>query len=80
MIILDGKKLATLMQQKIKSGVDSFKKRHNKPPKLAIIHANNNEASSIYIENKVKTSSNLGIHTSVYKLENNQNKNFKFDR
>lgn len=71
MIVLDGKKLATLMQEKIKNQVVSFQTRHNKHPRLAIIHANNDEASEIYIENKVKTSKKLGISVQVYKLENN---------
>lgn len=66
-MILDGKKTAEKITNKIKQDVLNFEKK----PKLVVILANDNEASKIYVKNKEKKALELGFKSEVYKFNQN---------
>jgi len=66
-MILDGKKLRDELLEKYKEKIA----KDNLDITLAIIEVGNNEASNIYVNNKIKYCSYVGIKTKLYKLEDN---------
>ena len=68
-MLLDGKKLRDELLIKYKEEI----KNNNLKIKLAIIEVGENEASKIYIKNKIKYCSEVGIETKVYNLDNDTN-------
>ncbi len=65
MTLLDGKKVSKEIRDNLK---EEIKSKHLKI-KLAIIWVGNNEASSIYVNNKIKKCENAGIATELYHLD-----------
>ncbi len=65
MTILDGKKVSNEILEDLKSKFASL----NKKITFAIIWVGNNEASGIYIKNKLKKCEELGIEGKLYHLE-----------
>ncbi len=65
MTILDGKKVSNEILEDLKSKFASL----NEKVCLAIIWVGNNEASEIYIKNKLKKCEELGIEGKLYHLE-----------
>lgn len=61
MIILDGKKLATEQQVKLRSRINILKSK-GIVPGLAIVVVGNNPASAVYIKNKQKLCEELGLN------------------
>lgn len=74
-MLLDGKKLRDELLIKYKEEI----KNNNLKIKLAIIEVGENEASKIYIKNKIKYCSEVGIETEVYNLDNDTNENELID-
>lgn len=74
-MLLDGKKLRDELLIKYKEEI----KNKNLKIKLAIIEVGENEASKIYIKNKIKYCSEVGIETEVYNLDNDTNENELID-
>ncbi len=74
-MLLDGKKLRDELLIKYKEEI----KNNNLKIKLAIIEVGENEASKIYIKNKIKYCSEVGIETKVYNLDNDINENELID-
>lgn len=74
-MLLDGKKLRDELLIKYKEEI----KNNNLKIKLAIIEVGENEASKIYIKNKIKYCSEVGIETKVYNLDNDTNENVLID-
>lgn len=74
-MLLDGKKLRDELLIKYKEEI----KNNNLKIKLAIIEVGENEASKIYIKNKIKYCSEVGIETKVYNLDNDTNENELID-
>lgn len=67
MILLDGKKVSEEIIENIKKEIEEKKLELT----LAIIWVGNNEASGIYIRNKIKKCDYVGIKTELYHLEEN---------
>ncbi|MCU4117124.1 bifunctional 5,10-methylenetetrahydrofolate dehydrogenase/5,10-methenyltetrahydrofolate cyclohydrolase [Mycoplasma zalophi] len=68
-ILLDGKKLANLLEQKI---ANILKKLNLNPlPKLGIIQVGNLEESNIYIRHKLDTAKRLGFEALLFKYSEN---------
>ncbi len=63
--IIDGKKVANSIFVRLKKIIESEQKR----PGLAVILANSDSASKIYVDNKEKRSAQLGINSSVYRFD-----------
>lgn len=70
-MIIDGKKIAQKILEELKIKVETAKKEHNKVPHLAVILANDNPASKIYVSSKEKKSKETGFNSSVYKFDKN---------
>lgn len=66
--ILDGKLVAENIKAKLKEQVKKLKGR-NIIPGLAVILANEDRASRIYVNNKKKVAQELGIDSFIYELE-----------
>ena len=68
--IIDGKKLAKKIRSKLK--IESANLKENGIiPKLAVIMVGNNQASKVYVKNKSKACSEIGIEYEEYILEEN---------
>ncbi len=63
--IIDGKKVANDIFIKLKETIENEPKK----PGLAVILANSDSASKIYVNNKEKRSAQLGIKSSVYRFD-----------
>lgn len=68
-MILDGKQCALEWKEEIKAKVAELKNIYNEEITLAICVVGDNEASKIYVRNKVKAASFVGITAKVYKYE-----------
>lgn len=66
MIVIDGKKIAKSILNDLKEKT----KKYDKKPGLAVILANDDSSSEIYVASKEKNSIELGYHSSVYKFDN----------
>lgn len=60
--LIDGKKLAQEIQEKLKAQVTQLKEK-NIIPGLAVILVGDNPASQVYVKNKVKSCTDMGIHS-----------------
>lgn len=65
--IMDGKQVANGVKQQMKEIVEVRKLK----PKLAVIQVGDNKASSVYVRNKSKACSDVGIEFKDYKLPEN---------
>ena len=63
MILLDGKKLAQELQQRIAHEIEDFQR----PLKLFIIQVGHDPASDVYIGQKLKAAAKVGI-TAVHEI------------
>lgn len=66
--ILDGKKIAAELRVKIRADVSEFKKNTGKDIGLAVVLVGNNQASQIYVRNKIKACEEVGIKSYAYYL------------
>ncbi len=64
MKLMNGKNVAKSILENIKERTSSYEKK----PGLAVILANNDEASKIYVNSKEKISDSLGFKSSVYRF------------
>jgi methylenetetrahydrofolate dehydrogenase (NADP+)/methenyltetrahydrofolate cyclohydrolase len=60
-VILDGKALSKKIRNSLKNEVKELKERFGRPPSLAVVLVGNNPASEIYVRNKIKACSEVGI-------------------
>ena len=67
MMIIDGKKEAKLLREKIKKEILKIKKSKNKVPGLTVILIGNYTPSQIYVKNKEKNSKEVGMNSDVIK-------------
>ncbi len=67
--ILNGKELAASIKNNLKESI----LKETKKPCLAIILAGDNEASKIYVKNKLKAAEDIGIQTSLFLYDNDIN-------
>ena len=69
MILLDGKKIAEEIQEKIKGEIEILKKSKGEIPGLAVIIVGSNPASQAYVRKKHRIALQLGINSRVSELE-----------
>ena len=65
---VSGKEVAEAILKKLEREI----KEKNLNPGLAIILANNNPASRIYVNNKIKAAKSIGINVQLYEFLNDQ--------
>jgi len=65
---LDGKKLSLEIEEKLKKDVVSNIKITSRPPGLAVIRIGEDPASGVYVRNKEKACSRVGIKSFIYHL------------
>ena len=66
-MIIDGKKEAAVLRDKIKREIESIKLKTNKIPGLTVILIGDFAPSQIYVRNKEKNSKEVGINSEVVK-------------
>ncbi len=72
--IIDGKKIAELVRAEWKLRAEKLTQLGTKPG-LAVIIVGDNAASSIYVKNKVKACSDVGIYSEVHSFPENAQQN-----
>ena len=66
-MIIDGKKEAAVLRDKIKKEIELIKSKTNKVPGLTVILIGDFSPSQIYVRNKEKNSKEVGINSEVVK-------------
>ena len=70
-MIIDGKKEAALIRDKIKKEIASLKIDRNKVPGLSVILIGDFAPSLIYVKNKEKNSKEVGINSEIIRYSDN---------
>jgi len=70
-LILDGKELSRKLREEIRKEVDRFIGRGFRKPGLAVVLVGDDPASRIYVRNKIKACSKVGIESFLFELEKN---------
>ena len=70
MIKIDCLKIREEMLQEAKQKVHTIKAKNGEVPCLAVIQVGDNQASTTYVNNKIKTCEEVGIKSEVFKLPN----------
>ena len=65
---LDGKKLSLEIEERLKVYISSNKKNAKRAPGLAVIRIGEDPASGVYVNNKEKACSRIGIKSFIYHL------------
>lgn len=73
--IIDGKKIAEEMRADIKNRVAEYKKTHARDIGLAVVLVGDNQASQVYVRNKIKACGEVGIKSYAYYLPNETRQN-----
>ena len=68
-LILDGKKVAQKLKDRLKIEIKSLKSKFNRVPGLAVVQVGNVAASSIYVKAKTKAAKEVGINVFDHHLE-----------
>ena len=61
MILIDGKKIAAELREDLRKEVIELKAKHNKVPGLTVILIGDMAPSQIYVRNKEKTATEVGL-------------------
>ena len=67
MILIDGKKAAAELREELKQEVTELKAKHNKVPGLTVILIGDLAPSQIYVKNKEKSATEVGLKSDVIK-------------
>ena len=67
MILIDGKKAAAELREKLKHEVEGLKAKYNKVPGLTVILIGDLTPSQIYVRNKEKSANEVGLKSEVLK-------------
>ena len=70
MILIDGKKEAASLRQKLKDEVTELKKKFNNVPGLTVILVGELAPSQIYVRNKEKSAKEVGLNSDVIRYPN----------
>ena len=70
MILIDGKKEAASLRQKLKDEVNELKKKFNNVPGLTVILIGELAPSQIYVRNKEKSAKEVGLNSDVIRYPN----------
>ena len=73
--ILDGKKIAQKLKDKLKVEIENLKFKFNRVPGLAVVQVGNVAASSVYVKAKTKAAKEVGINVIDHHLEEPTNQN-----
>ena len=65
MILIDGKKTAAELREKLKLEVSELKSKYNKVPGLTVILVGEDPASKIYVKNKEKFAKEIGMNSEA---------------
>lgn len=60
-IILDGKKVAADIKEELKQSTEVFVEMYGKRPCLAVVQVGDNPASTVYVNNKIKSCQEIGF-------------------
>ena len=71
MILIDGKKAAAELREKLKKEVLELKTKYNKVPGLTVILIGDLTPSQIYVRNKEKSANEVGLKSDVVKYPDN---------
>ena len=69
MTVLDGKRLAGEVHQRVQKEVEELEARTGKAPGLTVVIVGSDPASQIYVKGKNKTAAKLGIKSDVLELD-----------
>jgi methylenetetrahydrofolate dehydrogenase (NADP+)/methenyltetrahydrofolate cyclohydrolase len=67
-IIIDGKKIANNLREKLSQKIDILKREHNIFPCLKVILVGSNPASQVYVRNKQRKAESIGISSETILL------------
>ena len=67
MILIDGKKAAAELREKLKKEVSDLKTKYNKVPGLTVILIGDLTPSQIYVRNKEKSANEVGLKSDIIK-------------
>ena len=67
--ILDGKKIAQNLKDRLKIEIENIKIKSNRVPGLAVVQVGNVAASSVYVKAKTKAAKEVGINVYDHHLE-----------
>ncbi len=70
-MIIDGKKIAATLREKLKKQITEIKSNFKTVPGLTVILVGEDPASKIYVKNKEKFSKEIGINSEVIKYAEN---------
>ena len=65
MILIDGKKAAAELREKLKKEVSDLKTKYNKVPGLTVILIGDLTPSQIYVRNKEKSANEVGLKSDL---------------
>ena len=68
---LDGKKLSLEIEEKLKKDIESNINSTKRPPGLAVIRIGEDPASGVYVKNKERACSRVGIKSFIFHLKDN---------
>ena len=68
---LDGKKLSLEIEERLNNYISSHKKIAKRSPGLAVIRIGEDPASGVYVSNKEKACSRVGIKSIIFHLKDN---------
>jgi len=66
--ILDGKAIAAKVRSEVAEGVARFRAAHGRPPGLDVVLVGDDPASQIYVRNKEKAATEVGMRGRVHRL------------
>ncbi|NTW51360.1 MAG: bifunctional methylenetetrahydrofolate dehydrogenase/methenyltetrahydrofolate cyclohydrolase FolD [Chlorobiaceae bacterium] len=69
MVLIDGKKVSSDLQQELKSSVEKHRSAIGKVPGLVVIIVGQDPASQVYVRNKAKSCKEIGMNSTVIELE-----------
>ncbi|WBX36351.1 bifunctional 5,10-methylenetetrahydrofolate dehydrogenase/5,10-methenyltetrahydrofolate cyclohydrolase [Mycoplasma capricolum] len=71
MVILDGKLVSKTRKQLVKQEIDIYLNKGYRKPKLAVILIGNDQASELYVSNKIKACNLVGIESILLRFDEN---------
>lgn len=66
MLILDGKKVAEAMREKLKIRAHAFTEKRGRPPHLSVVLIGEDPASQVYVRNKHQACQKIGMHSTIH--------------
>jgi methylenetetrahydrofolate dehydrogenase (NADP+)/methenyltetrahydrofolate cyclohydrolase len=66
--ILDGKEVSKIYRERLKKEIDQLREKGYRKPSLAVVLVGNDPASQVYVNNKRKACSKVGIESLFYHL------------